>query len=261
MRALRSSALFFFLAFFLSWYPYLLGKTHLVRTSGGINPLGPAVAALIVAGIFYRWRGIKELLARYLPWRAHWTNYAIAFALPVLLVALAAAINMLLGAHRILSTQVSQWVDFLPRFVFVFLFVGLGEETGWRGFALPELQKNYSPLVASLVIAMFWAAWHIPLMGVEFKGAVIPAFLLSVVAGSVVLAWLFNRGNGGLLPIPVLHATVNTIGAGYVFPMFAGGDNIRLWWIYSLLWVIAAMALVLWSPMMRGRPRAIAHWL
>ena len=85
MRALRSSALFFFLAFFLSWYPYLLGKTHLVRTSGGINPLGPAVAALIVAGIFYRWRGIKELLARYLPWRAHWTNYAIAFALPVLL--------------------------------------------------------------------------------------------------------------------------------------------------------------------------------
>ena len=97
-------ALFFFLAFLLSWYPYLLGKTHLVRTSGGINPLGPAVAALIVAGIFYRWRGIKELMARYLPWRAHWTNYAIAFALPVLLVALAAAINMLLGARRIFST-------------------------------------------------------------------------------------------------------------------------------------------------------------
>lgn len=259
MRALRSSTLFFLLAFLLSWYPYLLGKTHLVRTSGGINPLGPAVAALIVAGIFYRWRGIKELLARYLPWRAHWTNYAIAFALPVLLVALAAAINMLLGAHRVLSTQVSQWVDFLPRFVFVFLFVGLGEETGWRGFALPELQKNYSPLVASLVIAVFWAAWHIPLMGVEFKGAVIPAFLLSVVAGSVVLAWLFNRGNGGLLPIPVLHATVNTIGAGYVFPMFTGGDNVRLWWIYSLLWVIAAMALLLWSPMMRKKPSAIAH--
>src|SRR5215471_4826135 len=82
MRALRSSALFFFLAFLLSWYPYLLEKTHLVHTSGGINPLGPAVAALIVAGIFYRGRGVKELLARYLPWRAHWSNYAIALALP-----------------------------------------------------------------------------------------------------------------------------------------------------------------------------------
>jgi len=259
MRALISLALFFFLAFLLSWYPYLLGKTHLVRTSGGINPLGPAVAALIVAGIFYGWRGIKELLARYLPWRAHWSNYAIAFALPVLLLALAAAINILLGAHRTLSTQASPWPNLLPRFVFVFLFVGLGEETGWRGFSLPELQKSYSPLLASLVIAVFWAAWHIPLMGVEFKGAVIPPFLLSVAAGSVVLAWLFNRAKGGLLPIPVLHATVNSIGAGYIFPLFVAGDNIRLWWIYALLWVITAVALVLWSPMMRRKPSAIAH--
>src|SRR5215469_945734 len=129
MRALRSSALFFFLAFLFSWYPYLLGKTHVVRTSGGINPLGPGVAALIVAGIVYRWRGIKELLSRYLPWRAHWSNYAIALILPVLLVVLAAAINMLLGAHRVDLTQVSPWADLLPRFVFVFLFVGLGEET------------------------------------------------------------------------------------------------------------------------------------
>jgi membrane protease YdiL (CAAX protease family) len=177
----------------------------------------------------------------------------------VLLVVLAAAINMLLGAHRVDLTQVSPWSDLLPRFVFVFLFVGLGEETGWRGFALPELQKSYSPLVASLVIAVFWAAWHIPLIGVEFKGAVVPAFLLSVAAGSVALAWLFNRANGGLLPIPLLHTTVNTIGAGYVFPMFVAGDNIRLWWIYALLWVIAAVALTFWSPMMRAKPIAIAH--
>jgi len=121
------------------------------------------------------------------------------------------------------------------------------------------LQKSYSPLLASLVIAVFWAAWHIPLMGVEFKGAVIPPFLLSVAAGSVVLAWLFNRAKGGLLPIPVLHATVNSIGAGYIFPLFVAGDNIRLWWIYALLWVITAVALVLWSPMMRRKPSAIAH--
>jgi membrane protease YdiL (CAAX protease family) len=89
----------------------------------------------------------------------------------------------------------------LPRFVFVFLFVGLGEETGWRGFALPELQKRFSPLIASLVVGVFWAAWHIPLMGVEFKADVVPAFLLSILAGSVVMAWLFNRANGGLLPL------------------------------------------------------------
>ena len=146
----------------------------------------------------------------------------------------------------------------LPRFAFVFLFVGLGEETGWRGYALPELQKRYSPLIASLVVGVFWAAWHMPLMGVEFRADVIPAFLLSVLAGSVVMAWLFNRANGGLLPLPLLHAAVNTVGAGYVFPMFAGVENTRLWWIYSLLWVIAAVASVLASPRMSEKPAAVA---
>jgi len=258
MRGLRSLIVFFPLAFLLSWYPYILGKTHLVRTSGGINPLGPAVAALIVAGVFYRARDAKELLARYLPWRARWSDYAVAILLPMLLVAVAASVNILLGAPWPATPQIRTWSDMLPRFAFVFLFVGLGEETGWRGYALPELQKRYSPLIASLVVGVFWAAWHMPLMGVEFRADVIPAFLLSVLAGSVVMAWLFDRANGGLLPLPLLHAAVNTVGAGYVFPMFAGVENTRLWWIYSLLWVIAAVASVLASPRMSEKPAAVA---
>lgn len=257
MRPLRSMAVFFPLAFLLSWYPYILGKTHLVHTSGGINPLGPAVAALIVAGAFYRWHGIKELLARYLPWRARWSDYFIAVLLPVSLMVVAAMINLLLGAHPSAATRLQSWADLVPRFVFIFLFIGLGEETGWRGFALPELQKCFSPFVASLVVGVFWAAWHIPLMGVEFKADVVPAFLLSVMAGSVVMAWLFNRGNGGLLPLPLMHATVNTVGAGYLFPMFVGGANARLWWIYSLLWAIAAVAAVRISPKMTQKPSAV----
>jgi membrane protease YdiL (CAAX protease family) len=254
MRGLRSLAVFFPVAFVLSWYPYILGKMHLVRTSGGINPLGPAVAALIVAAVFYGRRGIKELLSRYLPWRARWSDYAAAVLLPVLLVGAAGVLNVLLGAAPPSAAQLLSWPDLLPRFVFIFLFIGLGEETGWRGFALPELQKRFSPLLASLVIGVFWAAWHIPLIGVEFKGAVIPAFLLSVPAGSVVMAWLFNRANGALLPLPLMHATVNTVGAGYVFAMFSGADNIRLWWIDTALWMVVAIAAVIISPNMRRAP-------
>ena len=228
-----------------------------VNISGGINPLGPAVAALIVASGFYGWHGIRELLARYLPWHAGWSDYLIAILLPVLLVMVAAMVNLLLGAPHPTTAQLQSWSDLVPRFVFIFLFVGLGEETGWRGFALPELQKRYSPFAASLVVGVFWAAWHIPLMGVEFKADVIAPFLLSVLAGSVVMAWLFNRTNGGLLPLPLMHATVNTIGAGYVFPMFVGSANTRLWWIDSLLWVIVAVALVRTSPKMTQEPSAM----
>ena len=182
MHVLRSMAVFFPLAFLLSWYPYILGKTGLVHTSGGINPLGPGLAALIVASAVYRLGGVKELLTRYLPWRARRSDYVIAVMLPVLLVILAAIINLAVGTPRPAAAQLQSWSDLVPRFVFIFLFIGLGEETGWRGFPLPELQKCLSPLISSLVIGVFWAAWHIPLMGVEFKADVIPAFLVSVIA-------------------------------------------------------------------------------
>ena len=94
MHGQRSLIAFFPLAFLLSWYPFILGKTHLVRTSGGINPLGPAVAALIVAGVFFRLRGVKELLARYLPWRAGWRDYAFAIVFPVIIVIAAAGVTV-----------------------------------------------------------------------------------------------------------------------------------------------------------------------
>jgi uncharacterized protein len=250
----RPLLVFFPLAFLLSWYPFILGKTHLVRTSGGINPLGPMVAAIIVAGIYYRARGVKELLGRYLRWRIGWSNYAFAILMPVAVVAVESALNILVGAKHPAAAQIATWHALLPRFVFMFLFVGLGEETGWRGFALPELQKRYSPLVASLILGVIWAAWHIPLIGVEFKGPVIPAFLLSVMSASVVTAWLFNRSGGGLLPLPLFHAMVDTVGGGYIFSMFQGADVLRLWWIDAVLWALTAAVLVFLSPQMTQRP-------
>jgi len=149
------------------------------------------------------------------------------------------------------TAQLQSWSDLASASIhFIFLFVGLGEETPWRGFALPELQKRYSPFAASLVVGVFWAAWHIPLMGVEFKADLIVPFLLGVMAASVVMAWLFNRTSGGLLPLPLMHASVNTVGAGYVFPMFIGSADTRLSCVYSLLWTIVAVALVRTAPKM-----------
>lgn len=169
----RPLLLFFPLAFLLSWYPYILGKTHLVRTSGGMNPLGVMVAAVVVAAVCYRAAGVKELLGRYLRWRIGWSNYIFALLLPVVIVAVSATMNVLLGAARPTRAQLALWPEMLPRFIFIFLFIGVGEETGWRGFALPELQKRFSPLTASLIIGVIWAAWHIPLMGIEFRGQII----------------------------------------------------------------------------------------
>ncbi len=251
----RALILFFPFAFLFSWYPYLLGKTHLVKTSGGINPLGPMVAALIVAAICNGKAGVKRLLARYAQWRIGLRPYLFALLLPIAITTLSAAVNIGLGATGPNAAQFAKWSELATKFIFVLLFIGVGEETGWRGFALPELQKRLSPVAASLLLGVFWAAWHIPLFGVEFAPAIIPCFLLSVFAGAVMTTWLFNASRGSLLPLPLFHATVNTIGAGFVFRMFTGADLRRLWWIYAAVWALAALAFAVFSEALKPKSK------
>jgi membrane protease YdiL (CAAX protease family) len=228
----------FLLAFLLSWYPWFLALAQ-GRVSGP-NPLGPFVAALMVTGLVEGWPGIRSLLGRIVRARIGLRWYAVIFGLPVVLCALAMAIMTALGQVASPPTA-DAWRELPDRFLFIFLFIGLGEEPGWRGFALPRLQRQHSPLIASLILAPIWALWHLPLMGNEFPLAVIPAFLISLLAGTIIQTWLFNRTKGSVFAQMLFHATVNTVGAGLIFPLFKGASFTLFWYIYTLLWLAAAI--------------------
>jgi membrane protease YdiL (CAAX protease family) len=120
---------------------------------------------------------------------------------------------------------------------------GLGEEAGWRGFLLPELQRRWSPIASSLIVGCFWAAWHAPAFFITetyraMPPAMIPMFLVGIVSGSVFLTWLYNRGRSSILLVAVWHATYN---------LFSGSQGARgaLAAIEStVVMVIAALLLV-----------------
>jgi membrane protease YdiL (CAAX protease family) len=92
--------------------------------------------------------------------------------------------------------------------------VPFGEETGWRGFALPQLQRTRSPLGAMLVLAVVGALWHLPLFffAESFRGlgvAYLPGFFLGMTAGYVVLTWIYNRTAGSILMVALWHGALN----------------------------------------------------
>ena len=236
--------LFFVLTIVLSWYPWLLGMLGVAKASG-INPLGVLAAALIVTGMGSGWAGVKALLARIGRWRMGWGWFAAAIGVPIVILAAACVVNLALGATMPTMAQWTQWPEIVDRFIFALLFVGLGEEPGWRGFALPALYRRRSPLSAALLVGGFWAFWHVPLMGTEFAWNVVPCFLISVFAGSIVLAWLFNGSRQSVLSCMLMHATVNSVGAGYAFHLFVDTDLQRFWWVYAATWVFAA-AFIAW---------------
>jgi membrane protease YdiL (CAAX protease family) len=89
----------------------------------------------------------------------------------------------------------------------------VGEEPGWRGFALRKLQSQYSPLVASLIVGFVWILWHLPLWYIE-NGAFTTAYLVRqfVYGGSigVTFSWLYNRSEGSILAVGLMHTSLNT---------------------------------------------------
>ena len=113
------------------------------RTSGP-NPLGPLVAGIIVTAIVSGRSGLREFFSCLIRWRVGAKRYAITFATPVLICLIAVAITLCF----VWSSHVSGWsierLRELPRAfaLFILLFIGPGEEPGWRGFALPRYKLN-----------------------------------------------------------------------------------------------------------------------
>jgi membrane protease YdiL (CAAX protease family) len=247
--------LFFVLAFLLSWYPWILALIQ--RRTTGPNPLGPFVAGIIVTAIVYGRTGLREYFSRLVRWRVGLRWYFVTLGLPVAICFGAAAITFACSQNSFVSTLSAEKIREIPdRFIFILLFVGLGEEPGWRGFALPELQKRFSPLRSSLALAPIWSLWHLPLIGNEFPWPIVPAFLVSVFGATFMQTWLFNRTNGSVLLPMLFHATVNAVGAGLVFSIFGGPALIFLWWTYSLLWLGLGILLLICDRRMRSLARS-----
>jgi membrane protease YdiL (CAAX protease family) len=98
-------------------------------------------------------------------------------------------------------------------------FIGsLGEEAGWRGYALPQLQRRFSPLTATLILAPLWFLWHLPQFAIiatyrDFGPAAYIGMFLGLTCGAIVLSWLYNRSGGSILLVIVWHDVYNFVGA------------------------------------------------
>jgi membrane protease YdiL (CAAX protease family) len=179
---------------------------------------GPTIAALVMAYVLEGRTGIKHLLAKLFIWRVPGRWYFGVIFLPIALLILAVGLSDFRGTA--LATFVpGNLFAAIPLYLLVALPFGpLGEELGWRGFALPRLQARFTPLVSSLILGVIWTFWHTPMFW--FPGAAIPSFLeLSlfsvllylalVTAEAVLFTVVFNHTGGSVLIAILFHLTFN----------------------------------------------------
>jgi membrane protease YdiL (CAAX protease family) len=236
---------FFILSYALSWWPWILYAFDLLPQP--IVGFGPFLAVVLVLAITSGKTGIVRLLRRMVQWRVGLGWYAVALLLPVAIALAAAAFNVLLGAQAPSAAELGGWTGLFSTFAILLLVPGLGgawEEPGWRGYALTRLQARRSALVASLILWVGVAVWHLPLMVV---GEVHWSDIVFIFGYVIVFNWVFNNTNGSVLIIMLMHATNNTISGSFVSPMFSGADSVRDAWLYAALWCAVAIVVVVWA--------------
>lgn len=141
------------------------------------------------------------------------------------------------------------WGLFVVRSIlFTLLVVAVGEEAGWRGWMLPELQKRMSPLASTVLIGIVWGLWHYPLY-VNGQYPEDPQLVIAKVGVCVLLGilftWLYNRSGGNLLLVVVLHTALNNTVRVIPFTEYAGLGMMAL-----------LLALVITDRMWRRRGQA-----
>ena len=215
---------FFILAYALSWsiqIPLALQSNGLLNTSlpyglHYLSAFGPLISAVIITLLTEGRDGLRKLATRMTRWRVSIVWWLVALA-PLLLYMLTAILISIFTSEPLIRPALGQ-LDFLPELgwlalPFWILTFGIGEETGWRGFALPRLQRERSAMRATLILWILWTLWHLPLFFYSYAAAILPGLALGLLAGTITFTWLYNSTAGSVLILAVWHGTFNFVTA------------------------------------------------
>jgi len=243
---------FFALAYALSWLILVPAGFGLLPDSAGIlawlAPFGPAVAAFVVTALTGGRPAVGQLLRRMVQWRVgiHW-YLLILFGVPVVELLGACAVLGSLPLDDFAQNWPLIFTSYLPQVLVAVVVIGLAEETGWRGFALPRLQEWRGPLVGTAVLAVVWAGWHLPnvLFG-GWTGTSYVLWLVGTLASAFVYTWVFNSTGGSILLAALLHAAIN-MSSGLVLDLVPGMEDafgVQLYGAVAIAFAIVALVLV-----------------
>jgi membrane protease YdiL (CAAX protease family) len=200
--------------------------------------LGGVVATYIATGR----SGVRELAHRCVLYRVPvaWWLYALFLALIVHAVAtiIYGAVHGRVGPITPMELFHQWWLFYILVFS---LFQGpLAEELGWRGFLLPRLLHKCSPLEASVILGLVWAAWHINVFFSAISTRVL--FTASAVALSILMTVMFLHTRGSVLLAIVMHWSV--VPGKYIVRTFFPASQEPPDWLRAIVVIAVAVAIV-----------------
>lgn len=252
---------FFGLAFLISWAIWIpLTLYHFgffpIEFDSGFVPLGrllgtlgPAISAIIISMIAGGTESVKNLLGKIKQWRVNWTWYIAATLVFPALYGITAALYILSPQTKPLPIQSITLSGLLITSIIMIISV-LGEEIGWRGFALPQMQKKWTALTSSIILGTIWTIWHLPFWALldELETYGWGYWFLSwafILAGSIYITWLMNNTRNSLLIILIFHWSYNILSVAFI-PISSVVSAYKI--LIILTWIVAFGLLIRFGP-------------
>ena len=170
----------------------------------------PTISAVIVSGLTGGAAEIRKLFSGFARWKVGFKWYLAAGSL-TLFPLLVALVYALLGNPVPGIAPGTTAVFLLSRLAFTLFSGPVAEETGWRGFALPRLQRRFGALGSSLILGALWACWHLPFYAQSGGGAGLPfvIYFAMIMVLTIFLTWIFNNTGGSLGLCVLAHFLFN----------------------------------------------------
>ena len=217
---------------------------------------GVLVAAVIVVFFTEGVAGLRAMGSRLIRWRVSWIWYAIALAVQLAVTFASIGLNTALGAPIPEIAEFTVWYS-LPMAIAINIVnplnAQLPEEASFRGWAQPTLQTTRTPLAATVLMAIGVTIWHAPLFVMHQFGSS-PIEALPTVAVTFWYAWLFNHASGSALLTLIAHAANGVIETSTLWQ--PGADTTRMTWLYSLVWCLVAIGLLIFNRRFWTQPPA-----
>ena len=254
----------FWIAFLVAW---VVSALVFLAHNTFINhaPLNPVMivfaivsvlpVAFVISMVRSRLPAVKRYLASLVRLRGVWGWSLLALLLTPALVLLSILVSSLLGRQSV-TIRPFQGISLTlvglvaVKFLYqLFFFNTTGEEAGWRGFALPRMQSRMSPLVACLIMNIFWILWHAFLWKAEGRPVSSPGFwgttYLQDLPATILITWFYNRSKGSILVAGIAHAAANT-----VFAFLPDLD----WTVFTSTVGVATLVMILADRMWKRLP-------
>ena len=217
---------------------------------------GPSVSGILLQGLIFGRKGLRELLSRLLRWRVNTRWYIVAIlTAPLLMTIIPLALSLLFPEFLPGIITKDNKAALLQMRIMAGLVAGIFEELGWTGFAISRLRMRYSALATGLIVGFLWGAWHFL---VNFwssgnpDGTISWTLLLHSLFFSigilssfrVLMVWVYDH-TGSLWIAMLMHASLTT--SNVIFVPFTTGAPLVIWSLVlaAVLWIIVAIVVII----------------